>query len=158
MSELKNPRAAWPFPVRAQPAPKTPDTEASMCTELEAWCKAQGLPFRSADELRFDAEIELTYQQRSYLSKFMRRWGAMLAASNVPGRVRQAIAKTIVRPVTDVTDEKTLSTDLNMDSLDRFQLTIELEDEFGIVITDGESGHLNTVGEIVALVESKVKP
>lgn len=157
MSELKNPRAAWPFPVRSQPAPKTPDTEASMCAELEAWCKAQGLPFRSADELLFDAEIELTYPQSSYLGAFMRRWAAMLAAANVHGRVRQAIAKTIVRPVTYVTDEKALSTDLNMDSLDRFQLTIELEDEFGVVITDGESGHLSTVGEIVAMIESKVK-
>ena len=156
---LKNPAAAWPFPVRTQPVqPKAPDTEAGMCTELEAWCKAQGLPFRSADELRFDEDLKLTATQVSYLGEFLIRWNAMLLQDTVPQRVRKAIATTIGYPVTDVTDEKTLSPDLNMDSLDRFQLSIEIEDEFGIAITDAESAPLNTVGEIVALVQGKVKP
>lgn len=101
---LKNPAAAWPFPVR---------------------------------------ENQVAAQQ-------------VVTPPTVAERVRAAIAKTIGYPVSDVTDEKTLSPDLNMDSLDRFQLSIELEDAFGITITDAESAPLNTVGKIVALVQSKV--
>jgi hypothetical protein len=78
-ASLKNPRAAWPFPVRTPPAApeiKTPPTEASLCAELEAWCKAQGLPYLSADEL---AVLELTAEQREYVSNFMKLWDALFS-------------------------------------------------------------------------------
>lgn len=72
-------------------------------------------------------------------------------------RTRQVIADEASCSLEQAADDKHLTTDLGLDSLDRFELTIVLEDEFGIEITDEESAHLNTVGEIVALVESKVK-
>lgn len=71
-------------------------------------------------------------------------------------RTRQVIADVAGCSIEQVTDGKDLTKDLGLDSLDRYELTLELEDEFGIVITDGESGHLNTVAQIVALVEAKV--
>ncbi len=50
--------------------------EADMCAELEAWCKAQGLPYLSADELVVEAT--LTPEQSTFLRDFMKRWDAML--------------------------------------------------------------------------------
>lgn len=76
--------------------------------------------------------------------------------NTVAERVRKVIAENANFPLEEVTSEKVLGTDLGMDSLNRFELTIELEDEFGIEITDKESAPLNTVGEIVALIERKV--
>lgn len=73
-------------------------------------------------------------------------------------RTRQVIADVASCSLEQAGDDKNLAADLGLDSLDRYELTLELEDEFGIVILDKESAHLNTVGEIVALVESKVKP
>lgn len=72
-------------------------------------------------------------------------------------RTRQVIADVAGCSLEQAADDKNLAADLCLDSLDRYELTLELEDEFGIVILDKESAHLNTVGEIVALVESKVK-
>lgn len=73
-------------------------------------------------------------------------------------RTRQVIADNAGCSLEQAADDKYLTNDLGLDSMDRYELTIDLEDEFGIVILDKESAHLNTVGEIVALVESKVKP
>ena len=72
-------------------------------------------------------------------------------------RTREAIAEIAGCSIEQAADDKHLANDLDLDSLDRYELTLELEDEFGIDIPDEEADHLNTVGEIVALVESKVK-
>lgn len=55
------------------PSPTT-DTEAGLCDELAAWCKTQGLPLMSADELILQG---LTEAQREYLSDFILRWDAL---------------------------------------------------------------------------------
>ena len=70
-------------------------------------------------------------------------------------RVRQVIAEQVGRPAEEITDGATLEGDLQMDSLHRYELSMELEDEFEIEITDKESAPLKTVGEVVALVERK---
>ena len=72
-------------------------------------------------------------------------------------RTRQVIADNAGCSLEQAANDKHLTNDLGLDSMDRYELTIDLEDEFGIVILDKESTHLNTVGEIVALVASKVK-
>lgn len=43
----------------------------ALSEELEAWCKRQGLPFMSADELY--AEVHAPHQ-RAWLSDFIKRW------------------------------------------------------------------------------------
>lgn len=52
----------------------------------------------------------------------------------------------------NVTLEKTLRDDLDMDSFDEINLVIDLEDSFGITISDEEFAEIKTVGEVVALV------
>lgn len=71
-------------------------------------------------------------------------------------RVKALIANTADCGVDQIADDKSLA-DLGLDSMDRYELTLYLEEAFGIEILDKEAAHLNTVGEIVALVESKVK-
>lgn len=72
-------------------------------------------------------------------------------------RTRQVIADNAGCSLEQAADGKHLTNDLGLDSLDRFELTMELEDEFGIVIPDDDAAPCNTVGEVIALVESKVK-
>lgn len=72
-------------------------------------------------------------------------------------RVKALIANTADCGVEQVADDKSLSA-LGLDSMDRYELTLYIEEAFSIEIPDGDAAPLNTVGEVVALVESKVKP
>lgn len=76
--------------------------------------------------------------------------------STTAERTRAVIADQAGCNVAEVGDDKHLHGDLSLDSLDRYELTMALEDEFGIRIPDEEADQLKTVGEIVGLVKSKV--
>lgn len=56
------------------------DTEASLCLELEVYCKVNGIPFMSADELCCElSEIggDCNKAHIEYLSRFIERWKVM---------------------------------------------------------------------------------
>lgn len=55
-----------------------------------------------------------------------------------------------------LTDETSLHEGLEVDSASRVDIVLELEDAFGISITDTEADHLQRYGEVVALVEAKL--
>ena len=57
----------------------------------------------------------------------------------------------------DVKPSASLAEDLAVDSLDRIELTMGLEEEFGVEITDDEGSACNTVGDIVTLIDGKAK-
>lgn len=57
----------------------------------------------------------------------------------------------------DINEEYSLYDDLGMDSLDMVETVIKLERSFDITISDQEAETLRTVGDIVALIEGKVK-
>lgn len=50
-----------------------------------------------------------------------------------------------------------LTNDLEIDSLDQVEITMEVEQAFGIRIDDEESRGINTVADIVNLVERKLE-
>lgn len=52
-----------------------------------------------------------------------------------------------------ITPDATLVDDLDLDSLDVVELVMDLEDEFGIEISDEDSERVETVGDLVALVK-----
>jgi acyl carrier protein len=58
----------------------------------------------------------------------------------------------------EVTPEKTLLTDLAMDSLDCVEMVMELEDRFEIEISDEEAEKCQTVQDVISLVNSKISP
>jgi acyl carrier protein len=77
---------------------------------------------------------------------------------NVYEEVKKAIRK--VAPGLDeskIVPRALLKEDLEIDSLDRVELTLELENTFGLYVLDEEAGNISTVGDIVSLIEAKLK-
>ncbi len=56
----------------------------------------------------------------------------------------------------EITPNAHIDRDLGADSLDHIEVLMELEDEFGIQISDEEAEPVRTVAEIVRLVEVKL--
>ncbi|CAK21243.1 acyl carrier protein [Listeria welshimeri] len=52
-----------------------------------------------------------------------------------------------------VTLEASFKDDLGADSLDVVELVMELEDEFGVEISDDDAANINTVGDAVKYIE-----
>jgi acyl carrier protein len=55
-----------------------------------------------------------------------------------------------------VTKDADLLRDLDLDSLDTMELTLGMEERFGIEIPDSDLEELSTVGTAIALVERKL--
>lgn len=48
--------------------------------------------------------------------------------------------------------------DLGADSLDRVELVLAVEEQFGLVIPDSDLERLETVGDVIAYVTARVAP
>lgn len=57
---------------------------------------------------------------------------------------------------TMITEETHFTDDLGFDSLDIVEMSMAIEFEFDIILEDEELERINTVGELVQLVEGKV--
>jgi acyl carrier protein len=57
---------------------------------------------------------------------------------------------------TDVSETSDLANDLGLDSLDTVEMTLGLEERFGIEIPDTELEGVTTVGDAVSLIEKKM--
>ena len=68
-------------------------------------------------------------------------------------KVRDALATQFELDPASITLETNLIDDLGADSLDVVELIMELEDEFGITISDEAAAELYTVGRIVEYLE-----
>lgn len=77
---------------------------------------------------------------------------------NIYEEVKKAICK--VEPGLDkgkVVPGALLKEDLEIDSLDRVELTLALENALGLYLLDEEFGNIFTVGDIVSLIEAELK-
>lgn len=54
--------------------------EEAMCAELDSWCKANGLPYESADELRVCGTLSV--EQDVWLADYLQRWDSMQASQS----------------------------------------------------------------------------
>lgn len=79
-----------------------------------------------------------------------------MAENDTPTRVRDLIAKQLGLPVEQVADGADLIGDLGGDSLDIVEVIMSAEEEFGIQITDDEANAMNSVGDAIRLIESKL--
>ncbi|MBP6722890.1 MAG: acyl carrier protein [Bacteroidia bacterium] len=75
---------------------------------------------------------------------------------HVSDRIVQMIATKYKNYHPAIGHESRLSSDLAMDSLDKVDLMMALESEFGISISDDDLENLKTVGQTVELVKKKI--
>ena len=76
--------------------------------------------------------------------------------SEIESRVKAIIVEKFGVSESEVTAEANFTNDLSADSLDRVELIMEIEDEFGIAIPEEEAEKIATVGDAVKFVEEKV--
>lgn len=71
-------------------------------------------------------------------------------------RVLTAVAEHFTLEPAELSTSTRFAEDLLADSLDTFELIMELEDEFEITITDEDGDKLKTIGDVVAFIADKV--
>lgn len=76
--------------------------------------------------------------------------------ANVEEKVKAIIVDKLGVEEHEVTREASFTNDLGADSLDTVELIMEFEKEFEISIPDEEAEKIQTVGQAIELLESKV--
>lgn len=75
--------------------------------------------------------------------------------------IKNKIKKIIVEKndieISDVKDDSNFQTDLGLDSLDRVELTMALEKEFQVILSDEEAEKALTVNDFTSIIEQHQK-
>ncbi|MEH6404237.1 MAG: acyl carrier protein [Sneathiella sp.] len=77
--------------------------------------------------------------------------------SDVAERVKQIVAKHFDLKETDVVEGTKINEDLEADSLDRVELMMAFEEEFEIEILEEPADFVETIGDLVKLIEENLK-
>lgn len=70
-------------------------------------------------------------------------------------KVKELIEEKLNLEGVEITPDSKVKEDLEVDSLDLFELVMALEDEFGIEIPTEDLEKIATVGDIIEYIESK---
>ena len=70
-------------------------------------------------------------------------------------KIRDLIVEEVGVDADQVTMEASFKNDLNIDSLDLFEMVMALEEEFDVESPSEDLEKMDTVGDIVAYIESK---
>ena len=81
----------------------------------------------------------------------------MHTKQEIAAGVRQAIADQVGYTHSEITDEKCLWTDLEIDTLDKVELVMDVEENFEICITEDEANEVRTVGDLIGVATRKLE-
>jgi acyl carrier protein len=70
-------------------------------------------------------------------------------------KLKEIIAENMDVKVEDITRESNFVEDFGVDSLEMVELVVELEQEFGVLITNEELATVKTFGDLLDFVEKK---
>ena len=79
-----------------------------------------------------------------------------LDRDRVMAKVREHLAAELQINETEIEDGTRFRDDLDADSLDLYELVMELEDTYGIAVTEEEAGRIKTVGDAVDFVLTRL--
>jgi acyl carrier protein len=74
---------------------------------------------------------------------------------NTFNKLRPIISDQLGVKMENITPDASFKDDLEADSLDMVDLTMEIEDEFAIEISDKVAATLQTVGDVVKFIENR---
>ena len=81
---------------------------------------------------------------------------AELTKEEIRAKIKSIVTEGLGVSEDQVTDDAQFSQDLGADSLDQVELVMALEEEFGAEIRDEDADKLNTVGDAIAYIESRL--
>lgn len=76
-----------------------------------------------------------------------------MANSAVYEEIKQLIVERMGVDASKITPETTFRDDLGADSLDIVELVMEMEDRFGVEVSDDDADNMTTVGKVAAFIE-----
>jgi acyl carrier protein len=79
-----------------------------------------------------------------------------LNRSDVLGKVREHLSTELEVPLDEISESTRMREDLDADSLDLYELVMELEDTYGISVSEEEAADIETVAQAVDFVAGRL--
>ena len=79
-----------------------------------------------------------------------------LSREDVLAKVREHLSNELEVPVDRIDESTSFRDDLDADSLDLYELVMELEDTYGVSVSEEEAAKIETVGQAVEFVAGRL--